>query len=734
MIYLILLVIMFALFVFIKRLISKKIPIVKAWTNRYKIQLIVAAIALALIFWTKPTITILFALIVFLIYSKIMLKSRMNKWGNTDAEEIEYDILDKEIKKISKQLMVTDKNRDDYKFDTSTIPYGRVNAFLNYFGRDIMNEEVYYFSALPSKNEDEVREYGIAVTGSGIFLACQSDKKKAKVKEILFAGLENIQYDPNTNVLIAHNIVRYGTGLKKTIISAEQTTVPLSCMANILSNVQQSSFPHVLFENKVVFEDEIANKVKESEEQIENEINIEHMQKNISNIGAYAGKEYRKAFYEENGNYMNTPQAHGYAAEYASKTMDRVMGKKVVGVQEKENGHQALNGADKIVNGERVQIKFCKTSKATYENAFKNHFYENQTIEVPRGQSSEIYEMLQKDIDAGKFENQGIKKGTSAKEVIKIKDSVFGYDFSTRVAAAGNIQSISIDLMSGVVSAMPGASISAMIVFANAIWQGADIKSATKMAVVTSGKVIGKSAIIYTVSMQVNRQWLWKFVPTRPDKVLSTNKINPIWKVSESAAGKIANSSAAKSSIGQKIHLDTLTGQKLTSGVITVAVVFGPDICSACRGKISAKQLAKNATVGAAGIAGAAIGQTVTGGNPVGGVIGGAIAGTITKKVADNFVEDDAIQMFRILKEEFLDVVMSSYLTQEEFNEVASNTIFAKKIPKELRNMYKLSKEGKHRAYANNMINEAVIEVMKKRLPVTNEMWDEGKKLLAVNE
>ena len=36
-------------------------------------------------------------------------------------------------------------------------------------------------------------------------------------------------------------------------------------------------------------------------------------------------------------------------------------------------------------------------------------------------------------------------------------------------------------------------------------------------------------------------------------------------------------------------------------------------------GKISVKQLAKNATAGAAGIAGMAVGSAIAGGNPLGG-------------------------------------------------------------------------------------------------------------------
>ena len=49
-------------------------------------------------------------------------------------------------------------------------------------------------------------------------------------------------------------------------------------------------------------------------------------------------------------------------------------------------------------------------------------------------------------------------------------------------------------------------------------------------------------------------------------------------------------------------------------------------------GRISPKQLAKNATVGAAGLAGAAIGQTIIPIPVVGGMIGGALSSFIAKK------------------------------------------------------------------------------------------------------
>lgn len=341
-------------------------------------------------------------------------------------------------------------------------------------------------------------------------------------------------------------------------------------------------------------------------------------------------------------------------------------------------------------------------------------------IEVPRDQYNEIRNRLQKDIDAGNMD--GIKPGTPAENYLK--KGYFSYAQSYRIAASGSIESITVDLANGIMTSMTSASITAIIIFASGLWQGKNVKDAAKDGIEVAGRIVGKGAIIYTIRMQVVRKNVWNYAAKGTMQ-------NPINAVSEKIADNIASSSFAKSTVGEKIHLNEFTGQKLASGAITVAVVFGPDICRACTGKISVKQLAKNATTGAAGIAGMAVGSAVTAGNPLGGIIGGAIGGAMGKKVMDNFIEDDAIAMFRVMKEEFLDVVMSSYLSQEEFDEVARRTIWNKKVSEELQNMYKKSKTGEHRSYANSLIEEVVIDVLEKRQKVTNEMWNKGQQLLS---
>ena len=720
--YIILLAIVIFLVIYLKMEVSKNYTKMKVWISRYRKQVIAALGVIGLIWFTKFTIILIVVCVITYFYRKLMREKRVEEWEKRNVDPVEYRVLDKNIEKIAELIGVNDKNKSDYKFYASNMPYGRANAFLNYFQRDLMNEEIYYFSAIPSENENEVREYGLAITGSGIFIASQANSTKGKTKQLLFSGFNSAEYDSNTDSLLVENIVRYGSGIEKTKVKGNELTVPLTYVVKAMSMLEQNDIPCALFTNNVIYSD-VQKNINEAENHLKQELNMEHMKQNMGNVGTIAGASERQKIYSEMGNDMNMRQGHGYGAEYGNKTVDRILGKKVEGVQEKENGHHKLNGADKIVNGQKVQTKYCKSAADTYRAGFKDssHDYSGQLREVPRDQYDEIRRMLQKDIDDGKM--NGIKPGTPAENFLK--KGYFSYLQSRRIAAAGSIESVSVDLANGVITSMTSASISAIIIFASGIWQGKDVKEAAKDGIEIAGRVIGKSAIIYTITMQVNRTHIWNYA-------LNDTMTNPINTVSEKVAGNIAESSLAKSSIGKKIHLDSIDSQKLTNGVVTVAVVFGPDICKACMGKISVKQLAKNATAGAAGIAGMVIGNAVTAGNPLGGMVGGAVGGAVGKKVMDNFIEDDAVAMFRVMKEEFLNVVMSSYLSQEEFEEVARRTIWDKKVSKELQNMYKKSKKGEHRAYANSLIEEVVIDVLKNRKKITNEMWNEGQQLLGV--
>lgn len=111
---------------------------------------------------------------------------------------------------------------------------------------------------------------------------------------------------------------------------------------------------------------------------------------------------------------------------------------------------------------------------------------------------------------------------------------------------------------------------------------------------------------------------------------------------------------------------------------------------------------------GAGTVVGAVVGATA-------GVVGGIAGCTIAKKIMDQFIEDDRKEMFAQLKEEYLDIIMSISLSEDEF-ETVQGFIFNKSLENKLKSMYHAGKNGNSRIYAREKIVECAIEsVIKER-------------------
>lgn len=189
---------------------------------------------------------------------------------------------------------------------------------------------------------------------------------------------------------------------------------------------------------------------------------------------------------------------------------------------------------------------------------------------------------------------------------------------------------------------------------------------------------------------------------------------------------KISKSSLGQSKMGKAVKLDKLNGRQVIGGTVTAVVVYGPDVLKACSGKISGKQLIKNSTVNTAGLVGAAIGTAIP--IPVvGSMIGGAVGSFVAKKVMDKFIEDDAVIMFKIMREEFLDIVMLYSFNKEEFGEIVSATIGNPEMSKVLQAMYQ---SGTPKEYADALINAEVQLILSKKEKITQNKIEQGMQLL----
>ena len=68
-------------------------------------------------------------------------------------------------------------------------------------------------------------------------------------------------------------------------------------------------------------------------------------------------------------NYRNPKTGHGYAAEDANALYDRLHGRKVF----KTGATNESDGPDRIVDGVRIQTKFCKDAASTIHTSFNKH-------------------------------------------------------------------------------------------------------------------------------------------------------------------------------------------------------------------------------------------------------------------------------------------------------------------------------------------------------------------------
>ena len=80
--------------------------------------------------------------------------------------------------------------------------------------------------------------------------------------------------------------------------------------------------------------------------------------------------------------------------------------------------------------------------------------------------------------------------------------------------------------------------------------------------------------------------------------------------------------------------------------------------------------------------------------------------------------------MFRILKEEFIDMTMLTGLSAEEFDEVSKLTVGNKKISKMLQKMFQADDR---RLYARiEIMQVAIFEVTQKRSRITRKEYEQG--------
>ena len=565
--------------------------------------------------------------------------------------------------------------RNAFDYYGEAVPYGRAKWFIDSekdFYYEFCNTEFEFFGYSPvrSLKEEEFKEYGLLLTQYGIFEKVQiKDQEECNVQFFPFSNLWKVSVDENDNL-----VFYYTYGIIKRLNSPKNLIYTLREFNELIASG---------YTNDLQVENLNSQLLKIGKKNINSTNFVKGSQIGvISWILLNVGDKLHKA---QINSIVSAPSGHGHAAEYANNLMDKI---KYPFKYVRQTGQDnAKNGADRMVGNQKIQTKYYARASGTVNSAFESksdggmYRYKGMQLEVPKDQYDKAVELFEEKIKQGKVE--GVTNPKEAKNYIR-KGHVT-YREAKLIAQGGNLTSIKFDAIDGAINSLPGVGISFVIVFSQARWSGSETKDAALMAGKAGLRTLAMGTSIYVASQQFAKVF--------------TKQINDYF--------------------GKKVTAEVVA--RRAAPVISFAVIITPDIFDALIGRISSQQLLKNAAVAGGGmLAGAgagALGGALAGplGAAVGTIAGGIAGGFGVKLIADQFIEDDRVEMFAQLKEEFIDLVMIISLSQEEFNRIQEG-VFNEHLEGLLKDMFQ-RKEGS-RNYAKEFVESQVQSVIKDRKKV----------------
>lgn len=404
-------------------------------------------------------------------------------------------------------------------------------------------------------------------------------------------------------------------------------------------------------------------------------------------------------------NMFHTKGGTGFAAEEANTLNDLFHGRTV----EQVGRGNALDGADRIVDGVPIQTKYYESATRTVRAAFNSqgdYRYGGQLLEVPSDQYADCLRLMREKIKAGSV--PGVTDPNQAEAIVKKGDVT--YTQAKNIARAGNIDGLVFDMKGQCVTSGYAFAISFSINFAKMKWDGKDTDEALADSVSLAFQSGAASFVTGIVAAQVLR--------SRAAAVGVVSMRSGVKAVSSTQIGKGAVERVAHASLGKAVygaaaqnHVAKLLRTNAITSVVTTVVICTPDFYRAAFSRsISWGQFAKNLAVNGVGVAGgagggmagASLGRTLgsaTGlplGEKVGGVVGGvigAVAGGVvatlgSKRVLDGLIEDDAKAMIRLLPD-CLQPLATDYMLSESETEELVEILGDKVDAVFLRDMYR---------------------------------------------
>lgn len=423
---------------------------------------------------------------------------------------------------------------------------------------------------------------------------------------------------------------------------------------------------------------------------------------------------------------LGARQGHGFAAERANHLVDRYLLRRDAVLVGQDN---ARNGADRLVDGFRIQSKYCETGVKCIESCFRNgefrYFNGDGTpmqIEVPSDKYDDAVKEMARKIANGAV--PGVSDPAEAGNMVR--KGHFTYKQALNMAKFCTVESLAYDAANGMVVASGAAGMTALMTLARAVWSGNDFDGALTRACKAALQVGGASLASAVLAQQLGRTGCESALRSMTDALVK--------KMGSSATALIVNSVRPGDKIygaAARNHLSKLLRGNVVTGVATVAVMSSVDVYRMIDGRISGGQLFKNVAKTSAGVAGGAAGYGTAlmaaawlvgpvGGlagiliGSIGGLAGGALGSGAAGAVLDEFIEDDALEMFRIFKEVLAERATDFLLDEAEIDLVARE-VDTLDLGDEMLNMYA---SGNRKLHAASILDPIILDVVRERRPV----------------
>lgn len=423
-------------------------------------------------------------------------------------------------------------------------------------------------------------------------------------------------------------------------------------------------------------------------------------------------------------------RGHGFAAERANHLYDEWTGKdaQLIG------GDNAKNGADRLVNGQLIQTKYCASgSKCIAETFDENGMFryldgagKPMQIEVPADMYDAAVQAMEERINKGQI--PGVSDPAGAKEIVR--KGRFTYEQARNIAKAGTVESLTYDAVNGIKLAGTAMGLTALLSFATNIWQGKSKAEAIDAACFDGICVGGIAWVTSILTAQVGRTGVEVSLRAGTD-----------WVVKQMSP-KLVNALANAFRNGNNVYGASAANQvsKMLRGHVAVTILVTTvlsvdDFIALFSREISGKQAFKNICQTASGVAGGAGGlwagaaagakigvvggaAGIAIGSTLGGIVGGVAGGLGGSKVAalglNAVIEDDSVDIGKLLERTFGKLAHEYMLSQVE----ADAAIAAFHVLDMEKTIYAIHAANDRVEYTHKLIRPFVEKVVANRAPI----------------